>query len=605
MSLNPLITCRGIKKSYTTVPLFSDLSIGFFAEERTGLIGPNGSGKSTLLKILAGVESPDSGEIIARRDIRLAYLPQTEDISGNQSLEQAMMEVIPDSRHDPDCFVQVQKTLGRMGFSNSEIQVSTLSGGWLKRLAMARALIQKPDLLLLDEPTNHLDLEGILELEKVLANPDFAFILVSHDRAFLEGVTNRIVELNKLYQGGFLRVEGNYSTFLEKREEFIRTQDRLEQALANKTRREVEWLRQGVKARTTKARYRINSAYALQDELSEVRFRKAQNRTAEIEFSGTGRKTRMLLQAENISCRRDRKLLFENLRFVLSPGNCLGVLGQNGAGKSSLLSLLAGEFEPEQGEVRWAEGLRVVLFDQRREQLDQNQTLKEALCPNGDQVVFQGRALHVVSWAKKMLFTPDQLPLPVSRLSGGEQSRLLIARLMLKPADVLLLDEPTNDIDIPALEILEQSLIEFPGAIVLISHDRMFLDTLCQNLLYLDGQGGSEFFADYAQYIQARTLEEKAETPARKTTRKRPARTKKMSYKDQREYERIEEEIEAAELEAGRLRERLYDPGIMSNAAELAKLSAELEKADAKVARLYQRWEELEELSKQYSIQSG
>lgn len=599
MSATPLITCRDIKKSYATTSLFSELNIGFSAEERTGLIGPNGSGKSTLLKILAGLETPDSGEVVSRRDLRMAYLPQSEEFSRNQTVEQALLEVTPADRHESDKFVQMQITASRMGFSSPDISVSTLSGGWLKRLAMARALIQKPDLLLLDEPTNHLDLEGILLLEKVLASPDFAFILVSHDRAFLENVTNRTVELNKLYPRGFLRVEGNYSTFLEKREEFVRSQDKLEQSLANKTRREVEWLRQGVKARTTKAKYRKNAAYALQDELGDVKSRNAQNRVAQIEFSSTGRKTRKLLQAENISLKRQEKLLFENLSFTLSPKSCLGIMGQNGAGKSSLLSLLAGESDPDQGRIKWAEGLGVVYFDQAREQLNQDQTLKDALCPSGDQVVFQGRPVHVVSWAKKMLFAPEQLPLPVSRLSGGEQSRLLIARLMLRPADILLLDEPTNDIDIPTLEILEQSLETFPGAIVLISHDRMFLDSLCDSLLYLDGQGCHTFFADCAQYLQARAQDDKAPIQTRKVSRPAPAKARKMSYKDQREYERIEQDIEDAEKEAGRLRREMVNPQIVCDAPRLEEICAELEQAEAELAGLYARWEELEDLAEQ------
>lgn len=597
MSATPLITCRDIRKSYATTPLFSDLNIGFFAEERTGLIGPNGSGKSTLLKILAGLATPDSGEVVSRRDLRMAYLPQSEDFSRDQTVEQALLEVTPEDRHESDKFVQMQITASRMGFFSPDISVSTLSGGWLKRLAMARALIQKPDLLLLDEPTNHLDLEGILLLEKILSSPDFAFILVSHDRAFLENVTNRTVELNKLYPKGFLRIEGNYSTFLEKRQEFVRSQDRLEQSLANKTRREVEWLRQGVKARTTKAKYRKNAAFALQDELDEVRFRNTQNNVARIAFSSTGRKTRKLVQAESISLERQGKLLFKNLRFTLTPRSCLGIMGKNGAGKSSLLNLLAGESDPGHGRIKWAEGLEVVYFDQAREQLNQEQSLKDALCPSGDQVIFQGRAVHVVSWAKKMLFSPEQLPLPVSRLSGGEQSRLLIARLMLRPADVLLLDEPTNDIDIPTLEILEQSLETFSGAIVLISHDRMFLDSLCDSVLYLDGQGCHTFFADCAQYLQARAQEDNTLIHTKKVSSPVTGKTKKMSYKDQREYERIEQDIEHAEEEVSRLRQEMVNPKIVCDAGQLEKLCTELDQAEAGLARLYARWEELENLA--------
>ena len=598
MSSAPYVTCQEISKSYSAKPLFSGLEISFLEQERTGLIGPNGSGKSTLLKIMAGHESPDSGSIILRRDIRLAYLPQTEYFSGFASIEQALMDAVP--IRDAQAYVQVQKTAGRMGFYNLDEQVATLSGGRLKRLAMARVLVQKPDLVLLDEPTNHLDLEGILVLEKILSGSDFAFIVVSHDRAFLENITTRIVELNRIYPKGYLEVAGSYSRFLERRQEFISSQERLEQGLANKTRREVEWLRQGVKARTTKARYRKEKAFALQDELSEVRSRTNRTKTAEMEFSGTGRKTRKLIKAENLALTRQERILFEDLSFILSPGNCLGIMGPNGAGKSSLLGLLAGEMEPDQGSVVRAPELRVVLFDQQKQELDRNQTLKEALCPSGDQVIFQDRAIHVVTWAKKMLFTPQQLALPVSRLSGGEQSRLLIARLMLEPADVLLLDEPTNDLDIPTLEILEQSLLDFAGAVVLISHDRMFVDTLCDRLLLVDGTGRAEFFADYHQLARARDEQDKPGQPEKKEARSRSRKPTKMSYKDQLEYEAIEKKIEQAEDKVNELRREMEMPEVMSDASRLEELYARLEQAEEKAAALYARWEDLERIADEF-----
>ena len=598
MSSAPYVTCQEISKSYSAKPLFSGLEISFLEQERTGLIGPNGSGKSTLLKILAGHESPDSGSIILRRDIRLAYLPQTEYFSGFASIEQALMDAVP--IRDAQAYVQVQKTAGRMGFYNLDEQVATLSGGRLKRLAMARVLVQKPDLVLLDEPTNHLDLEGILVLEKILSGSDFAFIVVSHDRAFLENITTRIVELNRIYPKGYLEVAGSYSRFLERRQEFISSQERLEQGLANKTRREVEWLRQGVKARTTKARYRKEKAFALQDELSEVRSRTNRTKTAEMEFSGTGRKTRKLIKAENLALTRQERILFEDLSFILSPGSCLGIMGPNGAGKSSLLGLLAGEMEPDQGSVVRAPELRVVLFDQQKQELDRNQTLKEALCPSGDQVIFQDRAIHVVTWAKKMLFTPEQLALPVSSLSGGEQSRLLIARLMLEPADVLLLDEPTNDLDIPTLEILEQSLLDFAGAVVLISHDRMFVDTLCDRLLLVDGTGRAEFFADYHQLARARDEQDKPGQPEKKEARSRSRKPTKMSYKDQLEYEAIEKKIEQAEDKVNELRREMEMPEVMSDASRLEELYARLEQAEEKAAALYARWEDLERIADEF-----
>ncbi len=588
-----LVQCTALSKSYTIQPLFTALTLGFCAGERTGLIGPNGSGKSTLLTIIAGLEAPDEGEIVRKRDLRMVYLPQADEFAAGHTVEQALAVVLEGATDGPQ---RLRETAQRLGFDRLDQPVSELSGGRRKRLAIARALVQQPDLLLLDEPTNHLDLEGILWLEELLQNAPFAFVLVSHDRYFLSRVTNRIVELNRLYPGGCLRVEGDYPAFLERRAEFVQAQSRQEAVLSNKVRREIEWLRRGPKARTTKAKYRVDSALELQDELGAVRARNALERRAQIEFDATGRRTRRLLHASGIALSRGARQLFAGIDLTLSPGTCLGILGPNGSGKSSLLQLLSGELEPDAGTIERADGVQVVVFDQKREQLDPGQTLKEALCPAGDAVVFQGRQLHVVSWAKRFLFAPSQLPMPVARLSGGEQSRLLIARLMLRPADILLLDEPTNDIDIPTLEMLEESLMEFRGAIVLITHDRLLLDNLSDRLLCLDGNGRAEFFADHDQWLAARAEQVAQEGLEKKTARPEKAKPRRLPYKEQTELNRMEGAIEKAEAAAERVRQELEDPAIATDAIRLGELYARLEEAQARVAALYDRWAEIEAL---------
>ncbi|SMP48709.1 ATP-binding cassette, subfamily F, uup [Desulfonatronum zhilinae] len=623
-----LISFTGLTKAFTAHPLFTGITLGLFEGERTGLIGPNGSGKSTLLKIIAGLEEPDQGEVHRRKDVRVVYLAQEERFAPGSTVEQVLLEALTEkspggsvekpperlleSHSAPEAFQRVWEISSRLHLPDGSTPVDTLSGGWRKRLALARALIQEPDLLLLDEPTNHLDLEGILWLEKLLLQVPFAFVLVSHDRVFLETVTNRIVELNRVYPEGFLRVEGNYSTFLDKREALVAAQEVQEQVLANKVRREIEWLRRGPKARTTKARARIDEAHRLQDELADVGARNALKQTVDITFDATGRKTKRLLEARDVSLSMGGQVLFSDLDILLSPGTRLGIMGPNGAGKSSLMRLLHGSLQPDQGTLRRADGLRMVYFDQKREQLDPEATLRQALAPTGDTVVFQDRALHVVTWAKRFLFRTDQLGLPVSLLSGGERARVLIARLMRTPADVLLLDEPTNDIDIPTLEVLEEGLREFPGAIVLITHDRYLLDTLCDRLLALepgkDGHGQTRYFSDYAQWLTARSssavsavsIESGDKPVAAKPSAPKPRRPVKLSYGEQRELDGMGERIREAEVLEQELRQALEAPKNVSNAEVLADLAARLDRAEADLLGLYERLDELETKQREY-----
>ncbi len=594
-----LISCQKLNKSFGTHLLFSDLSLGFFPGERLGLIGPNGSGKSTLLKILAGTENPSSGRLSQKRNIRLMYLAQSDVFDSEKTVADILFEGCVDDELHWSANREIRTLVEEMAFEDLNQSVSSLSGGWKKRLSIARALLQKPDLLLMDEPTNHLDLDGILWLEAHLQSADFAFVLVSHDRFFLEHTTNRIVELNRQYPEGYLRVEGNYSRFLESRDDFLNAQRQREQALSSQVRREVAWLQRGPKARTTKAQYRVDQAEKLQKELSAVKIRNNQNQHAALGFDATHRKTKVLLETEGVCLSLGGKSLFKDLNLTLSPGFCMGLLGQNGSGKSSLIHLLNGGISPDSGTLIKADGLKVVTFGQQREQLDQNQTLKEALSPEGgDQVVYQGSAVHIVSWAKRFLFTHQQLELPVSRLSGGEQARLLIANLMLKPADLLLLDEPTNDLDIPTLEVLEARLEEFPGAIVLITHDRFLLDRLSDVLLSLEGDGKTAFYADIHQWQQAqqsKTSEEAASKQASKLKMKKiDKQTHKLTHKERKELNRMEDTIEKANMQVDDIKAQIQEPAIQSNAERLLALSSQLQAAEAKVEKLYQRWEELD-----------
>ncbi len=596
----PLINVRSISKSFGAEPLFQSVSFTVSQRDRVGLIGPNGSGKSTLLRILAGTVEPDDGEIAVKKRIRLSYVEQESQFPPGHTvkyiIETAMEKSsVPGSDRD----TRFAETLGRAGFVDLQAEAARLSGGWQKRLAIVQALVQAPDILLLDEPTNHLDLAGIEWLEEVLEDASFACVVISHDRYFLENVATETAELSRVYPDGLLRVKGRYTVFLEKKEEFLHAQSKRQEALENLVHGEIEWLRRGAKARTRKSKARIDKAGELMEELADLNNR-TRSTTAQIDFSATDRKTKRLIELENVGYSIGERPLFEGLNFIISAGLRVGLVGPNGSGKTTLLRLLRGEVAPSTGDIRRADKLRIVYFDQTRA-LDPGVTLRRALAPEGDSVVYQDRVVHVASWAAKFLFKGEQLNQPIERLSGGERARVLIAQLMLQPADVLLLDEPTNDLDIPTLEILEESLLEFRGALVLVTHDRYMLDRVSTVVLGLDGRGGVERFADYSQWEiwqeerSKNEATERKELPALHTAAANAGSSKKkLSYIEGREYAAIEQRIAEAEQVLEAKRSQAEDPAIASDAAQLLKAHAELEEAQNEVDSLYARWAELE-----------
>jgi ATP-binding cassette subfamily F protein uup len=592
-----LLSCQTISKAYGTAPLFEQLSFGLFEGDRVGLVGPNGSGKSTLLKILAGIETPDSGTRAARKFLRLGYVPQDATFPLDQRIEDIVTAAIADDLVDADDrHTRVSIALAKVGFPDPRQRVATLSGGWTKRLAIACALVRAPDLLLMDEPTNHLDVEGILWLEKLLRAEALAFLVVSHDRYFLENVANRIIELNRCYATGVLDTQGTYSDFLEKKDETLRGQESYRATLANRVRGELEWLKRGPKARTRKSGARIQDAALLQAELATVTSRTA-TRAVRIEFNASDRKSKRLLVAEQIAKRFASQTIVEGLSLTLSPGMRLGILGPNGSGKTTLLRLLAGDEAVDSGTIERADGLRIVYLDQHREQIDDTLTLRRALAPHGDQVIYGDRPLHVATWAKRFLFPTEQLDMPVAQLSGGERARVSIAQLMLRPADVLMLDEPTNDLDIPTLEVLEESLLEFAGAVVLVTHDRFLFDRVSTVVLALDGTGRAEVFADFQQWQDAqRGQASVVEKPsaADPVAKPGPSGVKRLSYIERREWAAMEATILSAERALEECHAATSDPSVAADAAVLHQLYTALSAAQEHVDRLYARWAELE-----------
>ncbi|HCY88359.1 MAG TPA: ABC transporter ATP-binding protein, partial [Desulfobacteraceae bacterium] len=451
--------------------------------------------------------------------------------------------------------------------------------------------------------TNHLDITGILWLEDILKAARFSFILVSHDRTFLENVCSHTMEIARYYDKGYFKIQGQYKRFEQDRENYLDAQLKRQASLASKMRREDEWLRQGPKARTSKAKYRIDQAGELRKELTAIKDRNRQTATVTIDFSGTGRQTRKLLRVHNLGKGFDGNELFSKITFELGPGFCLGVVGENGSGKSTFLSLIEQNMAPDQGTVKWAENLKIAVFDQNRTRLDPEITLRDALNPaGGDSVNFKGRPIHVVSWAKRFLFMPDQLDMPVKRLSGGEKARIILADLMRQPCDILLLDEPTNDLDILSLEVLENSIREFPGGIIIVSHDRYLMDKVCHRMLYLDKGKPPAFYRDFGQIMKARQADQdrvgkppKAQIEKKSAEKKKPKSKIAFSYKDKYELEHIEENILDAEACAAELTEKVQSPEVLADPALLTDLCAQLDKAESKVQELYTRWEALEE----------
>jgi|CZKF01.1.fsa_nt_gi ATP-binding cassette subfamily F protein uup len=622
----PILNAQSVTKQFGAKPLFQNISLTVEEGARIGLIGPNGAGKSTLLAILAGQVEPDSGELAVRKRARAAYVPQDSRFDAGLTIRQVLERALATAHiNESEREGRLREGLirelgGRAGFADLTAEAASLSGGWRKRLAITEALVSEPEVMLLDEPTNHLDLAGIEWLEELLTSSSFAAVTVSHDRYFLESTSSEIIELNRVYADGLLRVKGNFSRFLEEKQAYLESQNRQQESLRNQVRTEIEWLRRGPKARTTKSKARIDTANAMIGQLAEMNARTAVA-TAGIDFEASLRKTKRLVEFKGVACDVPNgeapdepgkllppRRLFTGLNFILTAGMKVGLVGPNGSGKTTLLRLLRGEMEPAEGSIRRAEALRLVYFSQMRT-LDESQTLRRALAPEGDSVMYQGRLVHVASWAARFLFTSEQLNQPVRNLSGGERARVLIAKLMLEPADVLLLDEPTNDLDIPTLEILEENLLEFPGALVLVTHDRYLLNRVSSTVLGLDGRGHTGRFADYAQWedwiseqdelVQGKTERRADGSSSTQRTGSEQAQgagaKKKLSYLEAREFAAIEQRVEVSDARLAAAHERVEHPAIATDAAALQEALKELDAAQHENDALYARWAELTE----------
>jgi ATP-binding cassette subfamily F protein uup len=597
MSKSSLLSANNLSKTYSKGALFNDISFSIFENEKVAIIGANGSGKSTLLKILAELEEPDTGSVQKQRNIISAYVPQNdifdEELTITEVLEQSLKEKVLDDK-EKNRLINVN--LGIAEIHDKDKKIKELSGGWKKRVAIIRSLILEPDLLLLDEPTNHLDISGILWLENLITSKKQAVVFISHDRYFIEKIATRVFEINNNLPNSSFSSKGNYADFIEARALHLDGLKQTQQSLANKVRQEVAWLRQGAKARTTKSKQRTEEAYKLIDQLNNF---KLEEKTAQLEFQDNQRKTKELIKLDKVTKSLSGKTLFKNISLTLMPKVKLGIVGANGSGKTTFIKTLLGEITPDSGTIYRAKNLKIAFFDQARKKLNPELTLKEALCPEGDAVIFNNQSIHIVGWARKFLFHTDQLKTEVKNLSGGEQARVLLAQIMLEKADILLFDEPTNDLDIPTLEVLEETFKDYQGALVLVTHDRYIIEQSTNIILGLTPNGGA-VYADYSQWEEdykeqlnnntknKNNKESKKDTTTNKTN-------KKLGYLEQRELSTIESKIEKAESILLELQNKTTEESIVSNPTELAKICEELIKQQTVIDKLYERWHELEE----------
>jgi ATP-binding cassette subfamily F protein uup len=600
-----LVSAFQISKAFGAQKLFTKISFSIDDGQRIALIGPNGAGKSTLLKIIAKSMESDEGQISFSQGLRLGYLEQNPRFNSTETIYESILNNTGDP-DDPENMALAWELIARFGFDEAGFShdrtVAELSGGWQKKVALAREMAKRPTLLLLDEPTNHLDIESILWLEEWLDRQNqLACLIITHDRLFLQNTCDRIFDLDRKNPDGLIKFEGTYADFLAVKDSLLSAQARLADARRNVLRQETAWLRRGAKARQTKQKARIERAHDLAEEVSMLQD-KRRERLSKFDFGGVGRSPKKLIEAQKVTKTFGEQVLFKDFDFVLAAKARVGLIGTNGCGKSTLIRILVGQTPPDSGTVKITDGVKFSYFEQRKESLDLKLSVLKNICPDGDYVHLQGQPVFARSYLSRFHFRPEQMDLPVERLSGGEQSRLLLARMMLQTEQVLILDEPTNDLDVDTLDTLQEALDEFPGAIILVTHDRYFMDQVATELLAFDGHGGIEKFADYFQWEewrktraetgQIKTSGAKKDSNAKVVEGKSVAK-KKLTYKDQLELDSMEATIMEAEGVLEKLQREIQDPQLASQFSKLTELTTLIGKQQEKIEVLYKRWDEL------------
>ena len=591
-----LLSLSEVSFTWSGPPLLDGISLEINAGERIGLLGRNGAGKSTLMKIIAGELDPDHGDIKRDKDLRVARLVQEVPAGGAHQIHEFVAEAAaPFYEHDWEVDHAVDQILARMGLVGDEI-FESLSSGMKRRVLLARAIVQSPDILLLDEPTNHLDIPAIKWLEQFLQSYEGTLLFVTHDRVFLQALATRIIEIDR---GHMYDWTCDYDTFLKRKEAFLEAEEKQNALFDKKLAEEEVWIRQGIKARRTRNEGRVRALKKMREERKQ---RRTQVGNVNLQVASADRSGQMVIEAKDVSFSYGDDPVIRNFTTLISRGDKIGIIGRNGAGKTTLLKLMLGDLQPDSGTIRVGTNLEVLYFDQLREQIEEEKTVIENVGEGQETLTIDGKPRNIYGYLQDFLFTPERARRPARFLSGGERNRLLLAKLFKRPANLFVLDEPTNDLDAETLELLEELICNHPATLLLVSHDRAFLNNVVTATLVVDEDGSvKEYAGGYDDYLRqsanSNAVEEKKtqSKPKIEPTPEKPKAKAKLSYKEDRELEQIPQQIEKLEQEQTELQSAMSDPDFFKQSSDIiTDASNRLQTIQSELERLLERWEELE-----------